>query len=82
MSEVDTTHWKLCRAIYDQMGLHYIEDSSGDRHDFDKAVQDGEEVSWLIGTVFECLGNMCVRVELEGKKENLEHVMKMVTSES
>ena len=82
MSEVDTTHWKLCRAIYDQMGLHYIEDSSGDKSRFDKAVQDGEKVSWLIGTVFEYLGNMCVRVELEGKKENLEHVMKMVTSES
>ena len=82
MSEVDTTHWQLCRAMYDQMGLRYIEDDTLDKQQFDKAVSEGEGVSWIIGSLFQYLGNTCVRVELEGKKENLEHVMEMVNSES
>ncbi|MCJ7828763.1 MAG: hypothetical protein MUP81_03360 [Dehalococcoidia bacterium] len=65
--------WKLCRCIYDYMGIDTIEDENSER--FNEALSRGGEVSWFLGTLIPIDDKIAVRVELEGSKENLEYIL-------
>lgn len=75
--------WKLYRCIYDEMGLRCVEGQSFDGELFKRLVKEEHyEISWLIGTAIKLdNGNICIRTELEGKKENLELVLEMLGKE-
>ena len=83
---MDTSNWKLIRAIYNYDRTVFIEGDYPEER-FIEALEEGREddVCWIIGTEIPSdtiqgvtPGHTCVRVELEGSKENLEHVLSTV----
>ncbi len=72
--------WKLIRCIYDYMGMSCNEVEDPEK--FDKGVRKGASVSWCIVTLVVSWGKEIARVELEGSKENLEYVLKMIRGEN
>ena len=80
VKNVNTSKWKLLRVIYDYDGIGPIEGAYPEDR-FVEALEEGRgDVCWIIGTEIPYDGHICVRVELEGRKENLEHVLDLVNS--
>lgn len=79
---MDTSRWKLYRVIYDYDGWRDIEGQTNDEENFQRRlaeVKDEKEISRLIGTAIKLEnGDTIINEELEGPKENLELVLKLV----
>ena len=76
---VDTSKWKLYRAIYDYDGWIDIEGDSCTEVKFKSRLEEGEPVSLVIGIAIKLdTGDTAISVQLEGSKENLDLVMKMI----
>lgn len=74
-------NWKIYRAIYDEMGLFSIE-GEGPKDRFAKAIKDGYgELCYIIGSEYDNNGHVVIRTELQGKKENLEYVLELISRE-
>ena len=79
---MEVKDWKLLRCIYDEMGQYAIEGERykgevGDR--FEKALAKGHgEVGWIIGKPIKHSGGVTVKVILEGDKDILEYVLRLV----
>ena len=75
---INTSNWKLMRAIYDYDGIGPIEGEYPEERFVDALEEGRGDVCWVIGTEIPYDGHTCVRVELEGSKENLEYVLGVV----
>ena len=78
MKCANTTNWKLMRAIYSYDGIGPIEGEYPEERFVDALEEGRGDVCWIIGTERAHNGHICVSVELEGSKENLEHVLEVV----
>lgn len=73
--------WKLLRCIYDEMGQYAVEGESSGEEDnqFEKALaKDYGSVGWIIGQPIKLTTSVHVRVILEGEKEILEYILKLI----
>jgi len=73
--------WQLLRCLYDPMGMNCIELQDPKR--FAELLEDDfyGEIGWFIGSVHtldHMPNGVVVRVEIEGRKENLEAVMELI----
>jgi len=69
-------NWKLIKCIYDEIGMRC--DEIQDPEEFADNVKNGKYVSWCVVTIMDLKGRKITRIELEGPKENLEFVLKVI----
>jgi hypothetical protein len=76
-------NWQLLKCLYTYTGLTYIEIEDPDRWNkhLEKYPEDTDGIGWILGTVIDVdhmPNKVAVKVELEGRKENLEAVLKLI----
>lgn len=69
-------NWKLIKCIYDEMGMRCNEIE--DPEQFAENVKNEAQISWCIATIKDFHQRKIARIELEGSKENLEFVLKII----
>ena len=70
--------WQLVKCKYDYMGMYHNEIENPEKF----TDTSTENVSYCIGTVIDHAGRKLLRVELEGRTESLNEVIRMTAENS
>lgn len=76
---MEVKDWKLLRCTYDYSGMTAIEGEYSDEDRFERFLAKGYgSVGWIIGKPIKHSGGVTVKVILEGDKDILEYVLRLV----
>ena len=82
---MNISKWKMYRVIYDYDGMYFVEGDTADAIEWKRALAEAKnedtETSWIIGEPVKRNGDIIIKTILQGSKQILEMVLKLLQAE-